>query len=400
VNEPIDLDRHAILSALYDALEPLAWVVALWEAGSAAWQREDRWSDLDVQILVDDDRVSNAICAVEETLAALSPIEIRFEAPKPTWHGHDQVFYRLRDAGEFRLVDLAVMRRSSPHQLAERERHGERRILFDKTGEARPVSLDRARHDARVAERLAQLRLAFPLFQSLVKKELLRGNPLGALAFYHSHTLQPLLTLLRIRHCPERFDFGPRYAAIDLPPECVRELRSLWFVGDVDEIESRRSAAEARFAETLREIDAGEAPHPRSPDGRGALPGEIRDFLDRYRDAFDRLDGEAVARLYTVPSGIATQLGYRHWYDFESIRDNMTQLCDQYRRHGYRSARYELGSFVLQGRNAAVVDVSWHVERGARDEPWCFGTTYNLIRTPSGWRVLLCTAYDEQPLDG
>jgi hypothetical protein len=32
------------------------------------------------------------------------------------------------------------------------------------------------------------------------------------------------------------------------------------------------------------------------------MPLEIRQFFERYRDAFNALDGEAVATLYAVPS--------------------------------------------------------------------------------------------------
>lgn len=35
------------------------------------------------------------------------------------------------------------------------------------------------------------------------------------------------------------------------------------------------------------------------------MSGEIRAFLSQCRDAFNRLDGEAVTRLYAAPSGIA-----------------------------------------------------------------------------------------------
>jgi hypothetical protein len=171
-------------------------------------------------------------------------------------------------------------------------------------------------------------------------------------------------------------------------------------VGSPEEIEARRSEAEAFFAEVLREIDDGAAPSPRSASPPSAIPGSIRAFLDRYRDALDRLDGEAVARLYAVPSGIVTQAGHLHWPDFESIRDNMTQLCAQYRSHGYRRATYEPACFVLQGERSAVVDVVWSIEREAGEAGWSFHTTYNLIRTRSDWKVLLCTAYEEQPLDG
>lgn len=201
----MELGRDAICAAIRRAIEPLSYAVAMREGGSAAWGREDRWSDIDLQVLVEDDRVSDAIAAVDAALEALSPSELRLEAPRPTWHGHEQVFYRLRDAGEYCLVDLAVMKRSAPQQLRERERHGERRVFFDKTGEARPATLDRERHDRLVAERLRHLSVALPMFQSLTKKE----------------------TLLRIRYCPDRFDFGPRYAVVDLPREVLQRVEPL-----------------------------------------------------------------------------------------------------------------------------------------------------------------------------
>jgi hypothetical protein len=249
-----EIDRDDIVTAVRRAVEHLPSIIAMWEGGSAAWGREDVWSDVDLQLLVEDDFVSETINIVEKALAGLSPIEIRFEVPQPTRHGHEQVFYRLRDAGEFRLVDLAIMRRSSPNQLRERERHGFRRIAFDKTGEAQPTPLDRDAHAKRVAERLRQLLLTFPLFQCLIKKELLRGNPIGAVSRYYSNTLHPLVTLLRIRHYPDRFDFGPDYAAIDLPPEVLQRITPLWFVRDVGDVEAKRAQAEEFFYEVLEEV--------------------------------------------------------------------------------------------------------------------------------------------------
>ena len=252
------LARTDIVAALRRAAEPLPFVVAMWEGGSAAWARADALSDLDLQLLVDDDHVGDALRACEDALVALSTIELRFEVPQPTWHGHDQVFYQLADAGEFLLVDLAVMKRSSRNPLSETERHGERQIVFDKTGEAAGTALDPVRHREALDRTLARLRVTFPMFQCLPKKELLRGNEVAALAFYQSHTLQPLLTLLRIRHCPERFDFGPKYARTDLPPAVYEEVRALFFVASAAELGEKRERAEALFWETLRRIDDAE----------------------------------------------------------------------------------------------------------------------------------------------
>ena len=126
---------------------------------------------------------------------------------------------------------------------------------------------------------------------------------------------------------------------------------------------------------------------------------EIRAFFEQYRDAFDRLDGDAVARLYAVPSGIASDTGYEHWPAYAPIRENMIALCDLYRANDYLSATFEPGAFIAQGEGYAVADIAWNIERRGAGAPWRFSTTYNLMRTAEGWRVLLCTAYSEKRLD-
>jgi hypothetical protein len=129
------------------------------------------------------------------------------------------------------------------------------------------------------------------------------------------------------------------------------------------------------------------------------MPAEIRAFFEQYRRAFDCLDGDAVARLFAVPSGIASDSGYTHWPAFEPIRENMVALCTLYRENGFVSATFEPVTFISQGEDFAVADISWNIERSGRQEPWRFNTTYNLMRTSEGWRVLLCTAYSEKKLN-
>jgi hypothetical protein len=128
------------------------------------------------------------------------------------------------------------------------------------------------------------------------------------------------------------------------------------------------------------------------------MPHEIRRFFEQYRDAFNQLDGEAVARLYAVPSGIAQDAKYEHWSSFEPIKKNMVALCELYRERGYESASFEPGVFLPQGEDFAVADLQWRIHWGTGQEPWRFNTTYNLVRTQEGWRVLLCTAYTENEL--
>jgi hypothetical protein len=69
------------------------------------------------------------------------------------------------------------------------------------------------------------------------------------------------------------------------------------------------------------------------------MPAEIRAFFETYRAAFNALDGEAVARLYALPSGMASETGYTQWQTVEPIRKNMVALCELYRGNAFRRCR-------------------------------------------------------------
>ncbi len=129
------------------------------------------------------------------------------------------------------------------------------------------------------------------------------------------------------------------------------------------------------------------------------MPRDVAHFFEQYREAFNRLDGEAIADLYCIPSGIVSDRGFTTWESREPIAKNMIALCDLYRANGYKQATFEPSQYFAQGREFVVADVAWTIEREADAEPWCFHTTYNLRLAQNGWRVMLCTAYEEQRLN-
>ncbi len=88
------------------------------------------------------------------------------------------------------------------------------------------------------------------------------------------------------------------------------------------------------------------------------MPVELRAFFESYRASFNALDGAAVARLYAVPSGIASDSGYTHWPAFDPIRQNMMALCQLYRENGFVSAQFEPTAFLAQGQRFAVADLA------------------------------------------
>src|SRR5256885_16422208 len=115
------LTRDSIIRALTSELRPLPYVHAFGEAGAAAFNRIDEWSDIDLYIVVDDDTVPTAFQVVEQALSRLSPIQLTHEVTWPHASGISQKFYRLEKTSEFLLVDLAVLTVSAPDKFLVRE---------------------------------------------------------------------------------------------------------------------------------------------------------------------------------------------------------------------------------------------------------------------------------------
>jgi hypothetical protein len=249
--------RDDVLKSLRSALEPLAHVHAMWEAGAVSFDRVDEWSDIDLQVAADDDRVEDVFETVEQTLRELSPIDLRYRLPEPTWHGHSQAFYRLERASPFLLLDFVVMKASADDKFLQPAIHGQPRVYFDKSGVVRYDTFDAEGFASKLRQRVSELRVLFDMFQILTEKELNRGNDIEAAAFYQSYTLRPLVQALRILHDPTRHNFHTRYVHYDLPESDVQRLRELFFVADEAELRRKRRDAEEWFHELLDAINDG-----------------------------------------------------------------------------------------------------------------------------------------------
>lgn len=128
---------------------------------------------------------------------------------------------------------------------------------------------------------------------------------------------------------------------------------------------------------------------------------EVLAFFERYRDAFDRLDGDAVAALWHEASGITDVAGDRArmlwWGEPGPMRANHHALCALYRDAGYGRAEFELLDHLPLGPHHAVAHLRWTLHRTDGSLLQRFATGYQLIRGPEGPQVLLCTAYQEDP---
>ena len=250
--------RQAIIGSFITALKPLDYVLAMWEAGAAAFNRIDAWSDMDLYVVVEDACVEKVVSEIEKTVRSISEYDLTFRLPEPTWHGHSQVFYRLKKASPFLLLDIALMKKSSNNKFLQYTIHGVPIVHFDKNGIVKDDPVDAEAFLKTLKERLEMLRTTFPMFLVFVLKELNRGNDMTALSFYMSYAMRPLIELLRMKYCPYHYNFHTYYIDYELPPEIVKRLSTLFFVAKPQEIRSSLREVERWFMEEIESINIEE----------------------------------------------------------------------------------------------------------------------------------------------
>jgi hypothetical protein len=229
--------RSRIIGAICDALRPREDVLAAWEGGSAAFGTLDAYSDVDVNVLVSDSAPLEGVHrVVEAALTSVSPVTFSHPAPPGR-------YYKLSDGGPYLFVDVCLFRAGTSDRHLDVERHGFPRILFDKGDWLRVPALNVEVVAERCSARCAELRTWFATSESFVRKEVSRGREVDALSAFWGYTLRPLADILRLTHCPVRWDFGMRYLDRDLPPDVYQRFRSLAFVQDNDDLAGKLDAA-------------------------------------------------------------------------------------------------------------------------------------------------------------
>ena len=250
------IGREDLIAAITTLVSGLDWLDAAWLGGSDATGRTDHRSDLDLVCLVRDDGVEETFSALESLFESLGGTRHRYRVPEPTRHGNAQAYYLLVGASDDLTIDLVVLRNSVEDRLLERERHGDPLVLFDRGLGIGSVPLHRDAHDARLRGRYAEIVAASPILIPLVSKAIDRGFVAEAASSYQNFLLRPLIDLLRMEHCPERFDFGFRYLDRDLPPSERAFVEHLSITGDLESIDELRKQAVERFNMQILRVEA------------------------------------------------------------------------------------------------------------------------------------------------
>ena len=253
-----ELTRDIIAQTLTEALKPLDYVYAFYEAGAIAFNRIDKWSDIDLYIVVDDEKVNQAFQDVEKTLKKLSPIKQKLDIPQTGWPGVFQAFYKLENTNEYLIIDLAILTIGCPDKFLEPKIHGNTVFHFNKSDKIKPPLFDREAFVKKIQARLERLQAKFSMFNNFVQKEINRGNSLEALDLYHGLTLATLVEALRIKYSPFHYEFKMRYVHYELPSSTIEKLERLNFVKDLKDLQTKYREATEWFQKTILEINPKE----------------------------------------------------------------------------------------------------------------------------------------------
>lgn len=245
------LTRKTIIRTLVNSLEPIDYIRAFWEGGAAAFNHVDQWSDIDLYLIVQDDKIEDTVHEVEQALESLSPIEYKYETQQRIWPEIFQVFYKIENTSPYLLVDLAVIKMSSPEKFLEPEIHGNAVFHFNKLDKIEITYAEDNYKTEKLRQRIGRLKARFDIFNIFVQKEINRGNALEALDLYYNITLAILTEILRIKYSPLHHDFKTRYIYSELPESVTYKLENLFFVRDMDDLQRKYFEATKWYNEII-----------------------------------------------------------------------------------------------------------------------------------------------------
>jgi hypothetical protein len=250
-----DLSRYDdclhLLAALPQHVPALQVVVVNGSAVTGGW---DEHSDLDVEAWCSGDAT-----ATYDAVLALArrelPVDHVWELPEATWPSGRQCFVHLQpDAADLsrptRLLDVVVQ--ATPERLTmDTRRHGVPLVLHDPAGLLVLEDDDEAELEVQRRQAVAQTAARRQTGAWLVERAIARDDLAEATSLHLRFAVEPLVRLLRVRHCPARHDFGLLYLRTDLPAGMAERVEALLPGPD---LVVRTRAAFAWQDEVLREL--------------------------------------------------------------------------------------------------------------------------------------------------
>lgn len=250
--------KKQVRKQILENIELLPEVVAAWEGGSAANGSGDQYSDIDLCLLT---RVPlQAVLNKVESLLQKFEVIHKWQPSKSAFgDGIIQSVFVLNNAPQYFFVDVAVFDQAFPQLLKdflEIERHGRPIIYFDKENAIKPGHTDAEALFKRQQIRVNDLKNGFPIFKTLVLKEIDRGLAIDAIGFYQNGLVRPLIEVLGMIYCPYTADFGMRYIHKTFPLDQQKLIEDLNYVSKVQDLHEKIAKAEKAFEDAVRQVQS------------------------------------------------------------------------------------------------------------------------------------------------
>ncbi|MBN2829141.1 MAG: nucleotidyltransferase domain-containing protein [Candidatus Cloacimonetes bacterium] len=245
--------RKKISKELYELIN-VDYIHAVWEGGSSATGYLDEYSDLDLAIVCDDDKVEKVFALLEQFLKEKYGIFHKYRIPEPAWHGMSQCFYQIDNCPPYFYLDIAVQKLATEDRFLEKERHGEALIWFDKKGLITEQSVPEAIILQKGKRAYQNVVDSFFIHVIEVRKLIRRDRVVDAIQQFHTGLLRALSVLLNLKHRPAKYDFGLKYGNRDYSKEDYQTMRRLVINRDLKDLERHLDEIEIWFYALAEEL--------------------------------------------------------------------------------------------------------------------------------------------------
>lgn len=237
--------RLDLLARLKHALKGHPFIHAAWLEGADAWGRADEFSDVDLWLDVQAGREEHALGIVRGVVESFGPLTVS-DAPRHPDPLLRQRFYGSGGLSPSLFVDVCVQTHGRDVKFTAADPY---LVWFDR------AEVIQTTKEAEVDVQLELNRLLSRRWRFLlVEKELRRGHPLEALAYYRNEVLTLLVRFLRLRYTPEKLEYGLKHIQHDLPPDALARLFTLHSFSTPDELRQGVLETQAWMQEIAKEI--------------------------------------------------------------------------------------------------------------------------------------------------
>lgn len=221
-------NRNKIVEHLRSKLETRSDIYAFWIEGSVPQGYADEFSDIDLWLSTDDDKIFAIYDDIEQILSEIAPIDFKYIVKNKGELGHN--VYHLEGMSEFLTVDINTQGISRDVYLVKDI--DDATIIFDERGvvkfkEREPANVD-------IGAKRKKLQGFYEQMRPSLLKNVRRNKSLEALYYYHL-ILRYATKFLRLKYgWHEKTDFDLKHIYRDIPESETEQLEKLYSISPQD----------------------------------------------------------------------------------------------------------------------------------------------------------------------